>query len=91
MARINPVERNANPKTRELLDTVEKKMGMVPNMIATMAQSPAVVQAYLEASKPWPADRFPTRCGNRSRLRSAKPISATTACRPTPSSEARPA
>ncbi len=47
MARINPVERNANPKTRELLAAVEKNMGMVPNMIATMGQSPAVVQAYL--------------------------------------------
>jgi uncharacterized peroxidase-related enzyme len=47
MARINPVQRNANPKTRELLAAVEKNMGMVPNMIATMAQSPAVVQAYL--------------------------------------------
>lgn len=47
MARINPVKRDANPKTRELLAAVEKNMGMVPNMIATMAQSPTVVQAYL--------------------------------------------
>jgi uncharacterized peroxidase-related enzyme len=47
MARIHPVERNANSKTRELLGAVEKSLGMVPNMIATMAQSPAVVQAYL--------------------------------------------
>ena len=48
MARINPVERNTNTKTRELWDEVEKKMGMVPNMVATMAQSPAVVKAYLD-------------------------------------------
>ena len=48
MARINPVERDANPKTRELLGAVQKNMGMVPNMISTMAQSPAVVQAYLK-------------------------------------------
>jgi uncharacterized peroxidase-related enzyme len=47
MARINPVERNANSKTRDLLAAVEKKMGMVPNMISTMAHSPAVAQAYL--------------------------------------------
>ena len=48
MARINPVERNANSKTQELLGAVKKSLGMVPNMISTMAQSPAVVQAYLK-------------------------------------------
>ncbi len=48
MARINPVEWNANSKTHELLEAVKKSMGMVPNMIATMAQSPAVLQAYLK-------------------------------------------
>ena len=47
MARIYPVERDADSKTRELLGAVEKKMGMVPNMISTMAQSPTVIQAYL--------------------------------------------
>ena len=46
MARINPVKRD-NSKTQELLKAVEKKMGMVPNMISTMANSPAVVKAYL--------------------------------------------
>jgi uncharacterized peroxidase-related enzyme len=47
MARIQPVERNASSRTRELLGAVQKSMGMVPNMISTMAQSPAVLQAYL--------------------------------------------
>jgi uncharacterized peroxidase-related enzyme len=47
MARIQPVERDGSSKTRELLGVVEKQMGMVPNMISTMAQSPAVLQAYL--------------------------------------------
>ena len=47
MTRIDPVKRDADSKTRELLGAVEKKMGMVPNMISTMAQSPAVLQAYL--------------------------------------------
>jgi uncharacterized peroxidase-related enzyme len=51
MSRIDPVERDANPKTEELLKAVEKKMGMVPNMISTMAHSPAVVQAYLGFSQ----------------------------------------
>lgn len=48
MARINPVEWNANSKTQELLGAVKKNMGMVPNMISTMAQSPTVIQAYLK-------------------------------------------
>jgi uncharacterized peroxidase-related enzyme len=51
MARINPVERKTNSKTRELWATVEKKLGGVPNLIATMAQSPAVAQAYLEGAQ----------------------------------------
>jgi uncharacterized peroxidase-related enzyme len=51
MARINPVKWNANPKTREVLESVEKKFGMVPNLISTLAQSPAAVKAYLQASQ----------------------------------------
>jgi uncharacterized peroxidase-related enzyme len=47
MSRIQPVQRSANAKTRELFSAVEKQMGKVPNMIATMANSPAVAQAYL--------------------------------------------
>jgi uncharacterized peroxidase-related enzyme len=51
MPRINPVTWNANPKTRSLLEGVEKKLGTVPNLIGTMAQSPAVAQAYLGFSQ----------------------------------------
>jgi uncharacterized peroxidase-related enzyme len=50
MSRIHPADRNANAKTRDLFSVVEKKMGMVPNMIAAMAQSPAVAKAYLAFS-----------------------------------------
>jgi uncharacterized peroxidase-related enzyme len=51
MARINPVQRDANSRTRDLLEATEKKMGMVPNLVATMAQSPVVAKAYLESSQ----------------------------------------
>jgi uncharacterized peroxidase-related enzyme len=51
MTRIHPVQRNTNSKTQQLFDTVEKKMGMVPNLISTMANSPAVAQAYLGFSQ----------------------------------------
>ncbi len=51
MARINPAEQKTNSKNRELWESIEKKMGTVPNVIATMAQSPAVVQAFLDSSQ----------------------------------------
>lgn len=52
MPRILPVDRrNAPAPTGKLLDGVEKKLGMVPNLVATMAQSPAVAQAYLAFSQ----------------------------------------
>ena len=37
----------ATGQAKELLDGVQKKMGAVPNIMRTMAQSPAVLQAYL--------------------------------------------
>lgn len=52
MPRIQPIDRTTAPaKTQQLLDGVEKKLGMLPNLIATMAQSPAIVQAYLSFSQ----------------------------------------
>lgn len=51
MSRIHPVERNANSTTRELFAAVEKKLGIVPNLVSTMANSPVVAQAYLGFSQ----------------------------------------
>lgn len=48
MPRLTPVDpAKADPKQKELLDAVEKKMGGTPNIIRTMVQSPAVLKAYL--------------------------------------------
>jgi uncharacterized peroxidase-related enzyme len=48
MSRINPVSKEtANPKSLEILTAVNKALGIVPNMVATMAQSPAVANAYV--------------------------------------------
>lgn len=48
MARINPVTtEQADPKAKTLLDGVQKSLGMTPNMMATMAHSPAALGAYL--------------------------------------------
>jgi len=52
MARINQVDHNqATGETRELLDAVKGKYGAVPNLLATVAQAPAVLTGYLGFSQ----------------------------------------
>jgi uncharacterized peroxidase-related enzyme len=51
MSRIQPVNyEEATGKVKELLHAVTAKLGMTPNMMKTMARSPAVLQAYLNFS-----------------------------------------
>lgn len=48
MSRIRPVDRTTtNDSVRRNFDAVEKQLGVVPNMMRTMAQSPAVFEGYL--------------------------------------------
>ena len=48
MPRIAPIDpRTADPKSLEQLDGVRAKLGRVPNLLATMAHSPAVLGTYL--------------------------------------------
>lgn len=48
MSRIQPIAvETASPETQTLLAGVKAKFGMTPNMMATMGQSPAVLEAYL--------------------------------------------
>ena len=48
MRRLPPVDRNTtNDSIRRNFDAVQKQLGTVPNMMRTMAQSPAVLDAYL--------------------------------------------
>lgn len=48
MARIQKVElEKATGKQKELLESIKKKIGKVPNIYAGIAQSPAALQAYL--------------------------------------------
>ena len=48
MSRINTVDRiTTNDAVRRSFDAIEKQLGVVPNMMRTMAQSPAVLEAYL--------------------------------------------
>jgi len=51
MARIKPINyEQSTGKAKELLDAVKGQLGMTPNMMTTMAQSPAVLEAYLNFS-----------------------------------------
>jgi uncharacterized peroxidase-related enzyme len=62
MPRIQPVSHsNADTATAELLQSVGKKLGTVPNIIATMANSPAVAQAYLGFSQSLSTGSLPAR------------------------------
>jgi uncharacterized peroxidase-related enzyme len=51
MARIAPVKvENAPAPVAAVLNAVRRKLGIVPNLLATMANSPAVVNAYVGMS-----------------------------------------
>ena len=52
MPRLDPIDSTAAAaKTRSLLDGVQKALGMTPNMMLTMAHSPAVLEGYLGFGK----------------------------------------
>ena len=51
MNRIAPIHpENATGATKEHLEGVQKKLGMVPNMMRTMATAPKVLEGYLQLS-----------------------------------------
>ena len=48
MSRLTAIEPNSTTgKTKQLFDAVKGKLGLVPNMARVMANSPAVLEAYL--------------------------------------------
>jgi len=48
MSRIPPVDRNTtNESVRRSFDAIQTQLGIVPNMMRTMAQSPSVLAGYL--------------------------------------------
>jgi len=48
MPRIHPITADtAEPATRETLDAIKVKAGMIPNLHATFAHAPAVLNGYL--------------------------------------------
>src|SRR6266849_8348666 len=45
---VNPAE--ATGKTKQLLDAVQSKLGITPNLMRTLAASPAALEGYLNFS-----------------------------------------
>ncbi len=59
MPRLTPIDPStATGKAKELLDGVQAALGVTPNLIRTMAQSPSVLDAYLALSKALSAGTF---------------------------------
>jgi uncharacterized peroxidase-related enzyme len=51
MNRLKPIDpQTAQGNTKTLFDDVQKKLGVVPNMMRLMANSPAVLEGYLALS-----------------------------------------
>jgi len=50
MSRITPVLQTTHEGVRRSFDAIEKQLGVVPNMMRTMAQSPRVLEGYLALS-----------------------------------------
>jgi hypothetical protein len=49
MPRLNPIDpAHADARAKPMLDAVHKKLGLTPNMMKTMAASPAVLKGYLD-------------------------------------------
>ena len=62
MSRLQPLDpAAATGKAQALLDGVRKKLGLVPNMMRTMASSPAVLEGYLGLSGALGAGQLPAK------------------------------
>ena len=48
IAAVNPAD--ATGKAKQLLDGVQAKIGMTPNLMKTLATAPAALEAYLNFS-----------------------------------------
>ena len=85
MSRLKTIApESATGKAKELLDAVERKLGMVPNMMRAMANAPAVLDGYLQLSGALgQGHACRPRSASRSRWPSPRPTAATTAWPPT--------
>lgn len=84
MSRISIVNaEQATGKAKDLLDAVQAKLGMTPNMMKTMANSPAVLEAYLNFSGALSNGTLDAKLREQIALLPLKRITAATALRHT--------
>ena len=77
MSRINPVDRETTvERLRNAFDAIQAQLGVVPAMMRTMAQSPAVLEAYLAFGAALQKGVLPARL----RLRIALAVAEANAC-----------
>ena len=70
MSRIPPVDRNTtNDSVQKNFDAVQKQLGVVPNMMRTMAQSPSVLEGYLGFGAALRRGRLPVGAARANRAR----------------------
>lgn len=53
---------DAKGKAKELLEAVQRKLGKTPNMMRTMAQSPAVLEGYLSLNSALAGGALDAKC-----------------------------
>lgn len=62
MPRIQPIDpQTAQGKTRQLLDGMQNTLGMIPNIMRTLANAPAALEAYTGLIKALEGTRFDGR------------------------------
>lgn len=61
MSRIAPVSSNADSKVTATLSQVEKSLGMIPNLYATLGNAPVALDGYLALSKTLSRGRLTAR------------------------------
>ena len=70
MSRIPPVDRNTTTDSvRRNFDAVQTQLGVVPNMMRTMAQSPSVLEGYLRLRRRLEARPLACRAARANRAR----------------------
>jgi uncharacterized peroxidase-related enzyme len=73
MTRIQPASyEQSTGKAKELLDAVKARLGTTPSMMKTMAQSPAVLEAYLNFSEALGGGKLNARLREQIALTSAE-------------------
>ncbi len=85
MPRIKPIDvEQADGKAKSLLENANKALGMTPNLMRTLAHSPAALEAYLGFGKALGGGSLSSKLREQIALTPPMQTRASTAHRPTP-------